>query len=67
MMSNNPPDRQNEPPLNLEAASAEELGRGFVISPEKLDADNSVSAPPPCRRCDSAHRELLRQPFALMR
>jgi len=62
-MSQSP--RRDEPTLNLEAASSDELDR-VLISVNTRDyrpVEEEVTPPPAKRRCDSAHREILRQPF----
>lgn len=65
-MSQSP--RPDDPALNLEAMSAEELERVTIAlcSLEKPETPETL-APPPHRRCDSNHREILRQPFFLER
>lgn len=65
-MSQSP--RPEDPALNLEALSGEELERAMIAlcSLEKPEADQNL-ATPPHRRCDSTHREILRQPFFLDR
>jgi hypothetical protein len=65
-MSQSP--RRNDSALNLEALSAEELERviNTSCSLEKPQSGETL-APPPHRRCDSNHREILRQPFFLDR
>lgn len=65
-MSQSP--RRDDSSLDLEALSSEELGRVpiTVEAAESQRAEETVR-PPANRRCDSAHRELLRQPFLLDR
>jgi hypothetical protein len=65
-MSQSP--QRKDSALNLEALSAEELERVTITfcSLEKPQSGESL-APPPHRRCDSTHREILRQPFFLDR
>jgi hypothetical protein len=65
-MSQSP--RPEDPALNLEALSAEELERAMIAlcSLEKPQPSENL-ATPPHRRCDSNHREILRQPFFLDR
>lgn len=65
-MSQSP--RRNDSTLNLEALTDEELER-VLITPTRLEKPQSTEtlAPPPHTRCDSNHREILRQPFFLDR
>lgn len=58
--------RPDEPTLDLEATSAQELERVLTI-PETQQQEDEFTQPPPKRRCDSSHREILRQPFLLDR
>ena len=65
-MSHSP--RRDEPTLNLEASSTEELDRVLISTGamESRPPEEPVQ-PPANRRCDSAHREILRQPFSYER
>lgn len=66
-MSQSP--HRDEPSLDLEVTSAEELQRVLIIETliEIEAQQEEVTPPPPKRRCDSAQREILRQPFLLDR
>ncbi len=66
-MSQSP--HRDDPSLDLETASSEELERALISEgeTEKEQAEQPISTPPPTRRCDSPHREILRQPFLLDR
>lgn len=64
-MSQSP--RREDSTLDLEAMSAEELER-VLVSASPVDKPPSEDVVPPLnRRCDSTHREILRQPFFLDR
>lgn len=64
-MSQSP--RRDEPTLDLEVMSVEELQRVLIIEAilETQQQEEEFRQPPPKRRCDSAQREILRQPFLL--
>jgi hypothetical protein len=64
-MSQTPPRKDSA--LDLEALSTEELERGFVTGNSRQNPEEEAVSPPQNRRCDSNHREILRQPFFLDR
>lgn len=61
--------RRDDPALDLEVNSVEELQRVLIIEVivETSQKEDEFTQPPPKRRCDSAQREILRQPFLLDR
>jgi hypothetical protein len=64
-MSQSP--RRQDSALDLEALSAEELERVLVTRTPVENSQPEAVLPPINRRCDSNHREILRQPFFLDR
>lgn len=64
-MSQSP--RREDSALDLESLSAEELERVLVTVSSVEKSQPETVAPPTNRRCDSTHREILRQPFFLDR
>ena len=63
-MSQTPP--RDEATLDRETRSSDELERALAtVHLEKPKTEDTITPPPPKRRCDSAHREIPRHPFSL--
>ena len=60
-MSQSP--RRQDSALDLETTSADELERVLVSRTPAENSQPDEVARPATRRCDSMHREILRQPF----
>jgi hypothetical protein len=59
---------REDPAWDLESTSSEELERVLIaLSSVEEPEPEDLTPPPPNRRCDSTHREILRQPFFLDR